>query len=104
MRKFYLFKIGILTSIISSCSKISEEKSRAEKVEKELTDKIENLEKRNQEWSKTEQAFNDALKDANSERKQLEQKVQQLLNNLIHINSLLILIFRVCGILSGIIE
>lgn len=69
-----------------------------------MTAKIENLEKRNQEWSKTEQAFNDALKDANSERKQLEQKVQQLLNNLIHINSLLILIFRVCGILSGIIE
>lgn len=77
-RKFYLFKIGILTSIISSCSKISEEKSRAEKVEKELTAKIENLEKQNQEWIKTGQASNDAFKDANSERKQLEQKVQQL--------------------------
>ena len=69
-----------------------------------MTATVENLEKQNQELSKTEQASNDALKDANSERKQLEQKVQQLLNNLIHIKSLIILIFRGCGILSGIIE
>jgi prefoldin subunit 5 len=40
-----------------------------------LTAKVENLEKQNQELSKTEQASNDALKDTNSERKQLEQKV-----------------------------
>lgn len=43
-----------------------------------MTSKIENLEKQNQEWIKTGQASNDAFKDANSERKQLEQKVQQL--------------------------